>query len=268
MIDCSVCGSLPVALRNPRNLMCPTCYEGAKNLITFVTDNLDTDSPVSQQQSSNLSKGFAHAFKLIKELKEREDLINEKLSFLGGFVDAFTDEIHTDIKVKPNSGSSIPAHRSLLAARSSIFRNMLETDGCKAPPTDTISLPELNHEELQSLLEFLYSGNLPSEKISKHVYSLYTTADKYDIPFLQKFCDHWMLGSLNTSNALEILETSDVCPDTSLKDSAMNFIVSHMEDIVFSSGYDSFALRNPHLSVQLTRALLVEMKRRNDLSSI
>ncbi|PIA58064.1 hypothetical protein AQUCO_00500177v1 [Aquilegia coerulea] len=267
-MDCSICGSMPIALRTPRNLICLTCYEGAKSLITFVSNNVENvNSPVSQSNSS--AKGFANAMKLVKEMKEREEMLNEKLGFLSGLLVAFRDELHSDIQVKPGNGPSISAHRSLLAARSIIFKNILEeSDGCKAPPTETISLPELDHEELQSLLEFLYSGSLPSEKISKHVYALYTAADKYDIPFLQKFCEHWMLGSLNLSNALNILETSDVCPTTTLKDSAMNFIVNHMEDIVFSTAYDAFALKNPHLNVQLTRALLIETKRKNHDSPV
>ncbi|KAF9599478.1 hypothetical protein IFM89_038572 [Coptis chinensis] len=261
-MDCCVCGSMPIALRT-RNLLCISCYEGTKGLLTFVSNIVDANS-VSQ---ANTAKGFANVLKLITEMKEREEMLNDKLSFLSGLVVAFKDEIHTDIQVKPSNGPSIPAHRSLLAARSTIFKNVLESDGCKAPPSETISLPELTHEELQSLLEFLYSGSLPTEKISKHVYSLYTTADKYDIPFLQKYCEHWMLGSLNLSNALDVLETSDVCPNTILKDSAMKFIINHIEDIVFSAGYDSFAVKNPILNVQLTRALLIEIKRKNKADS-
>ncbi|KAK9124682.1 hypothetical protein Sjap_014284 [Stephania japonica] len=73
----------------------------------------------------------------------------------------------------------------------------------------TLSLPELNHEKLDTLLEFLYTGTLPTEKVVTHVYSLYTAADKYEIPFLQNFREGWMLESLNTSNVLDVLEASD-----------------------------------------------------------
>ncbi|XWS65547.1 hypothetical protein CRYUN_Cryun05aG0122900 [Craigia yunnanensis] len=117
------------------------------------------------------------------------------------------DQIHTNIQLKPgNNGPSIPEHRALLAARSEIFRNMLDSDDCKAPSSDTITLPELNTEELESLIEFLYSGNLPLDKIEKHVYSLFVASDKYEIPYLQDLCERYMLSSLNASNVLEILE--------------------------------------------------------------
>lgn len=143
---------------------------------------------------------------------------------------------------------------------------MLDSDGCKAPPNDnTITLPELDHEELDALLEFLYTGTLPKEKAEKHVYSLSIAADKYDIPFLHKFCEHRMLGSLNSSNALDVLEISDLCSNQGLKETALNFIVKNMEDVVFSARFDAFALKNPHLTVQITRASFMDIKSRRNI---
>lgn len=152
------------------------------------------------------------------------------------------------------------------ATRSDIFRNMLDSDGCKAAPNDTIILPDLNHEEVESLLEFLYSGDLVKDKLDKHLYSLSIAADKYEITFLQKFCENRMLEILNTSNALDILEISDTICNRNLKDTALSFVVKNMEDIVFAARFDVFALKNPHLTVQITRASFLEIKnRRSDI---
>jgi speckle-type POZ protein len=150
----------------------------------------------------------------------------------------------------------------LQATRSQIFKNMLDSDECKAPPMDTITLSELNFEELECLLEFLYTGSLAKEKVEKHVYSLSVAADKYEISYLQKFCERHMFRSLNSSNALDVLEISDICSYISLKETALNFIVKNMEDIAFSVRYDEFALKNPHLCVQITRASLMEAKKK------
>lgn len=139
---------------------------------------------------------------------------------------------------------------------------MLDSDVCKAVPTDTITLSELNYEELECLVEFLYTGSLSKEKMEKHVYSLSLAADKYEISYLQKFCERQMLRSLNSSNALDVLEISDICSYISLKETALNFIVKNMEDIAFSARYDQFALKNPHLCVQITRASLMEAKKK------
>ncbi|XP_057523295.1 BTB/POZ domain-containing protein At3g56230-like [Amaranthus tricolor] len=279
-MDCSICTTMPFILRPPRNTICAACYEGARSLISLINkfdgdinNNNNNNHKCNEKSggnnvitSSNSScKGFGNVLKWVKEMKDIEEELNDKLKFLGEFEAAFRDEIHTDILVKPgNNGPPIPAHRALLAAKSEIFRNMLDSDGCKEAPNEAITLPELNHEELESLLMFLYNGSLPIDKVEKHVYSLSVAADKYNITFLQKFCERQMLNSLSSSNALDILEISDVCSNLSLKDTSLNFIVKNMEDIVFSPKFEAFSLKNPHLSVQITRASLMDLKNRRN----
>ncbi|GAA0147306.1 hypothetical protein Leryth_007599 [Lithospermum erythrorhizon] len=273
-MDCSICSAMPFILRPPRNTICGACYEGARSIINF-TNKIDNENKSSEKSNNNISsspvissnKGFTNALKWIKEMKEIEEELIDKLSFLEGFVCVFRDQIHTDILVKPgDDGPPIPAHKALLASRSSVFRNMLDSDNCKAAPAnDTITLSEMNYDELQSLLQFLYSGNLARDKVEKHVYSLSIAADKYEIPFLQRFCEQQMLGSLNSSNVLDILEISDTCSIQSLKETALSFIVKNMEDVVFSGRFDVFALKNPHLTVQITRASFLEIKNRRNV---
>ncbi|KAK1355020.1 BTB/POZ domain-containing protein [Heracleum sosnowskyi] len=209
-------------------------------------------------------QGFGNALKWVKKMTEVEEELNEKLRFLGGFISAFKDHIHTDIYVKPGDfGPSIPAHRALLASRSSIFKNMLESDSyitADHPPGGTITLAELYYEELQCLLEFLYNGNLSKEKVEKHVYSLSIAADKYEIPYLQKFCENQMRRCLNLSNVLDVLEISDTCSNLILREEALNFIVRNMGEIIFLPSFEEFALKNPHLNVQITRASFLENK--------
>ncbi|XP_008792194.2 BTB/POZ domain-containing protein At1g01640 [Phoenix dactylifera] len=267
-MDCCICGPMANYFKPPRNSICSSCYEGAKGIMAFI-DELDGDRDAgfpttSQGLKPNISKGLLIAFKWVRKMKEREEELNEKLKFLDCLVLALRDGIHTDIMVKPGTGAPLAAHRALLATKSEIFRTMLGSDECKAPAEDTISLPELSHDELKCLLEFLYTGSLPQESTDKHLYSMLVAADKYDIPFLRKVCEHQILDSLDSSNALDILEVSDVCSNRILKDRAMNSIVEHAEDVVFSTRYDEFALKNAHLCVEITRALLREMKDKKD----
>lgn len=149
----------------------------------------------------------------------------------------------------------------LQASRSVIFKNLLDSDRCKAAPGDSITLPELTHEELQSFLEFLYFGRLPADKAQKHVRSLLLAAHKYEIPFLQKYCEQKLLISLSSSNAVDILEVSEACSCERLKETAVNYIAQNMEAILFSSRYEAFALNNPHLCLQISKASFKEAKR-------
>lgn len=60
-------------------------------------------------------QGFSCALKWVKEMKEMEEELNEKITYLSGFAAALRDQIHTDIQVLPgNNEPPIPAHRALL----------------------------------------------------------------------------------------------------------------------------------------------------------
>lgn len=271
-MDCVICTSVPHFFRPPRNTICGTCYEGARNLLNTLTtlqkhlkDENDNEkdiypiSPGSANSKPNSSKTtLVNVWKWVSAMIDDTGDLNEKIKFLStGPVVALREQIHPDIFIKPgNNEPHIPAHKALLATRSEVFKNMLDCDSCKSPANDTVMLSEMSHEELESLLEFLYSGSLPEEKMKKHVYALSVAADKYNIPYLLKMCERHMLDSLSLSNALGFLEVSDVCSNGCLKETVLKFIVKNMREIVFSPAYEAFAIKNPHLGVEITRASL------------
>ncbi|XP_026428675.1 trichohyalin-like [Papaver somniferum] len=135
---------------------------------------------------------------------------------------------------------------------------MLASDKCKVAPDDSISLPEFNHEELKTFLEFLYRGNLAKEKFEKHFYSLTVAADKYVIPHLHKFCEQQLLNSLDSTNALKVLEISELCSNETLKLAALRSILQYKNRYLLLPYFEEFAKQNPHL--------MPEQERNNDIS--
>ena len=78
------------------------------------------------------------------------------------------------------------------AARSEVFRDVLSSDErCKAPAGDSISLPDLSHQQLSLFLAFLYTGNLldGDQEEEHHLHALLVAGDKYDVPFLRRACE-------------------------------------------------------------------------------
>lgn len=149
------------------------------------------------------------------------------------------------------------------AARSEVFRHMLAADErCKAPAGDAISLPELTHGELDLFLAFLYTGALENKDDDgdHQLHALLVAADKYDVPFLRRACEARLAAAVDASNVLRTLEVADLSSSAALRERAMDTLVHHAEQVVFSPEYDDFAVRNAGLCVEITRALLGKMK--------
>ena len=103
------------------NLICYNKHAPNVSIVVLISNknqNLGMKCFIGHKlQFFGLLQGFANALKLVKEMKDMEAELNEKLAFLGSFVTSFRHQIHTDIQIKPgNNGPSIPAHRALLVS--------------------------------------------------------------------------------------------------------------------------------------------------------
>lgn len=142
--------------------------------------------------------------------------------------------------------------------KSKVFSYMLDSDECKTSVEKSITIPDLSYEELKALLEFFYSGIL--SPTSKHTRALYLAADKYEITYLQQLCRDHFISTMTLSNVLDILEMSTIPSDNHLKGWATFFIVLHMEEIVNSSRYKSFAHQNADLCLYITKIFVGSLK--------
>ncbi|WVZ54868.1 hypothetical protein U9M48_005612 [Paspalum notatum var. saurae] len=278
-MDCCICSPMASKYRLPRNAVCASCHEGAKAIIGFLNkdDEQEEDDGRGSVRSRGSMKhnsstmGMRDAWEKVKEMRAREEETNQRAAFLQqGLASAWKEGTHTDILVKPGTGPPIPAHKAILAARSEVFRHMLSGDErCKAPAGDSISLPELSHDELSLLLAFLYTGALeegdggvvpvPEQELRRRHYALLVAADKYDVPFLRWACEARLAAGVEPRNALRTLEVAELSSSAALMERAMGTVLEHAEEVVFSAEYGEFAARNAGLCVEITRALLAKM---------
>lgn len=133
---------------------------------------------------------------------------------------------------------------------------MFESDEIKASAQlETITLSEMKHEELEAFVGFIYSdGSMLSAEEMQHVRSLYLAADKYEIPHLRDLCRSHLISSLNSSNALNILELAQIPFDETLNDAAFTIIITNLSTISTSAEFKVFAGKYPNLTVEIVRA--------------
>ncbi|KAI3965154.1 hypothetical protein MKW92_029338 [Papaver armeniacum] len=260
---CSICKTFDVTMHgygyslSNGVVVCNSCYGEFNNMMNLMNKN--NNSATTSYLANWVSTEFFSQWERLKEkaIKQTKEEMKQReerwINYLGGLATAFAEEIHSDIQVKPGDGPSVPAHKFLLATRSEVFKHMLSSDTCKSAQIDSVCLPEFNHEELQTFLELLYCGNLAKEKFEMHYYSLALASHKYAIPHLEKFCEKHVLKLIDSSNALKVLEISEICANETLRDAALKMIIDHKKEIICAPSFEEFAIKNPHLVVHITR---------------
>ncbi|KAI3872455.1 hypothetical protein MKX03_023195 [Papaver bracteatum] len=262
---CSICKTFDVTIMHGYGcslgngvVVCNSCYGEFNTMMNLMNKNnysattsylanWGRDSAnrwIMESEGEQLKEKAIKQSEVKEEMKQREE---RWINYLGGLATAFTEEIHSDIQVKPGDGPSVPAHKFLLATRSEVFKHMLSSDACKSAQIDSVCLPEFNHEELQTFLEFLYCGNLAKEKFEMHYYCLALASHKYAIPHLEKFCEEHILKLIDSSNALKVLEISEICSNETLRVAALQMIIDHKEEIICAPSFEEFAIQNPRL---------------------
>ncbi|GBM70060.1 TD and POZ domain-containing protein 4 [Araneus ventricosus] len=177
--------------------------------------------------------------------------VAEKLSMCPSALDDFkalyNDHLLTDVVLK-TATKSFPAHKNVLCARSSVFRAMLTSD-MKEKNTDCIKVEDLENETVHRLLLFLYSDNL-EELQWESALKLYYAGDKYAIEKLKVLCSSFLVDSLSTSTASELLLLADTHSDTDLKKFVEDFILEHEEEVFGSDEWEKLIDTNPHLVIK------------------
>ncbi|EOA28497.1 hypothetical protein CARUB_v10024710mg [Capsella rubella] len=181
-------------------------------------------------------------------------------AFLNGFAKLYLDQWQVDLRLKARDskkGEAMSVHKFVMAARSEVFKKILESDKFKASDgkIETITLFELKQEALEAFVEFIYhNSSILSEKEKKHVPSLYIAADKYEVLLLRDLCRNELIASLDLPNALNVLELSMITSDKALNDSAAKFIVRNFKTICKTAEFKAFVRKNPDFSVELMKA--------------
>lgn len=163
-------------------------------------------------------------------------------------ISLYNDKILCDIELKTETKTFF-AHKTVLCARSSVFRSML-TNGMRESRNKCIEIEDLKEETVDRMLHFLYTDSLEDVQWET-AFNLYYAGEKYDIRLLKVICASFLKRKLSTSNAVNVLVLAEMHQDSNLKTSAVNFILLHDKEIFDSYAWEVLANSNPRLSVEV-----------------
>ncbi|KAF8770844.1 TD and POZ domain-containing protein 1-like [Argiope bruennichi] len=171
----------------------------------------------------------------------------------------FEDKYLADINFRVHN-EVIPAHKAILAARSSVFKAMFDAD-MKEKFSNTIKIEDFKPDTIRRMLLYIYSDTLDSDILWENASNLYFAAEKYALVGLKQKCSSFLKVHLNLTNVCETLILADILSDEDLKNSAFNFVEKNDKDVMNSTEWKEFVQKNPQLSVEILSRLYKNVKK-------
>lgn len=186
---------------------------------------------------------------------------NDKL--LKDYKELFRQKEDCDVIIKVK-GVEFPAHRIILKARSPVLASTFRTD-MKEKATGVVDVEDCDPSTFSDFLSFLYCGELDSLS-EDNVFSLFTTADKYDIADLRTVCLKYMKENLSVDTFCDTITLALQHSEAELIALSTDFFAKNLQDIIVTVKWQSFIIKSPIQGNELMIKALVPSKNKNTSS--
>ncbi|GBN23585.1 Speckle-type POZ protein [Araneus ventricosus] len=160
----------------------------------------------------------------------------------------YEDGSFSDTELR-TSTQTFKAHKSILSARSPVFRRMFSND-MKEKNSGRVDITDLEENTVHRMLLYVYTDTLEDLQLESAC-NLYVAADKYEILSLRSRCSSFLKDSLCPKKACDILALADRHQDDDLKIAVQDFILTHDKEVFGSQKWKDFIDTNPKLAADI-----------------
>lgn len=133
-------------------------------------------------------------------------------------------------------GKKLPAHRSILAARSSYFRALLY--GGLAETTQREINLNVPLQTFKTLLRYVYSGCVPLSKMKvEHISDLLGLADEYGLETLKSAIASISIKNVSQKNCCSLLDAAQLYNLETLRDVCTTFMDQNATEMLSSKNF-------------------------------
>lgn len=156
-------------------------------------------------------------------------------------------------------GNTFVAHRSVLRARSPVFRAQVPQLPSARKETDTgvvvqITLDDIEPRVFKALLTFIYTDACPAEMDDfVMTQSLLAAADTYSVQRLKLMCEDRLCGCISTGSVSTLLALAEKHKCPGLKEACFDFLASKtvLFAVVKTKEYEHLARSCPAITTEL-----------------
>ena len=166
------------------------------------------------------------------------------------------DKEFCDVEIQCEE-SVFPCHQLVLAARSPVFRAMLQVD-MKEKQTKKIVIEDSKPEIVSQMLNFIYTGDIANEKLDDMASDLLAVGEKYQLIHLTKMCEDNLCSTLDVDNSIKYLVLGDIYNLLTLKTLALELAAKNMKKIVDTDVYKDLFKQKPELAWEVNKLKIQE----------
>lgn len=170
-------------------------------------------------------------------------------------------ECGTDVTLEVTDGER-KAHKSILMARSAVFKQMFATDMLEKS-TGRVTITDVDAGVVDAFLHFVYTGTLPAEDASgaarnqvQICEALLPLSKKYEVATLIDHCGEVLSAAVDTKNAAPLLRMADMYNVPSLRETAVKFISQSRETFMEVQDSQDFDLLDKDMMKEIMFAMM------------
>ena len=137
------------------------------------------------------------------------------------------------------------------SCQSSVFKKMLNDSDMVEAKSGEIKITDISPITMESLLFFIYHGNLDESKISG---DLMMAADKYNISALYKFCVYYFKNNLTEENAEYVMNLAHLKNEHELFEKACKFVFKNKP--LKEKAWQDMIKNNPDYVIEILKVLI------------
>ncbi|XP_071683316.1 BTB/POZ and MATH domain-containing protein 2-like [Lolium perenne] len=171
------------------------------------------------------------------------------------------------------SGETIPAHRCVLAGRSTVFMALLFGPMKEGTTSSVIQIKDMEAKVFKDLLSFIYTGSCQDLEDGKEeedveyvmwLHDLFVVADRYDLPRLKLLCEEHLSEHIGVSSVASTLALAEQHHCHKLRETCLKFIQVQsppcLEKVMATDGWEHITTAYPSVLNELTAKLASNQK--------
>ena len=180
---------------------------------------------------------------------------NHEKEVLQDLEDLYEDKKKSDVTFNVR-GKKIQAHKNILIARSQVFAAMFDHPS-KEKMTGIVDVTDIEPDVFEELLNYIYTGRVPSEQMEQLAIELLAAADKYQLEKLKKTCGKYLSYGMSPENCIKLLLLVDENNSAYyLREKAVEYIRQNRGQVMKTESWKKLAKKKPTFVVSIMEMLL------------